>query len=149
MKYNSNQVQNKGIINFKLTLTTKGSFGMYSISEIEKITGLRPSTLRYYEQEGILPHVARNASGRREYSNEVLEWLELVIALKDTGMSIEDIKAYTELIRQGDPSLDDRKQFLLMHKTRVERTVAQTQFHLEKIIRKIAIYDVLMYKKKK
>ncbi|WP_145407649.1 MerR family transcriptional regulator [Paenibacillus xylanexedens] len=122
---------------------------MYSISEIEKITGLRPSTLRYYEQEGILPHVERNASGRREYSNEVLEWLELVIALKDTGMSIEDIKAYTELIRQGDPSLDDRKQFLLMHKAKVERAVAQTQFHLEKIIRKIAIYDVLMYKKMK
>ncbi|MGO4532370.1 MerR family transcriptional regulator [Paenibacillus sp. 2TAF8] len=122
---------------------------MYSISEIEKITGLRPSTLRYYEQEGILPHVERNASGRREYSEEVLEWLELVIALKDTGMSIEDIKAYTELIRQGDPSLDARKQFLLMHKTKVERTVAQTQFHLEKIIRKIAIYDVLMHKKMK
>ncbi|MEI2279886.1 MerR family transcriptional regulator [Paenibacillus polysaccharolyticus] len=120
---------------------------MYSISEIEKITGLRPSTLRYYEQEGILPHVERNASGRREYSDEVLEWLELVIALKDTGMSIEDIKAYTELIRQGDPSLDARKQFLLMHKTKVERTLAQTQFHLEKIIRKIAIYDILMHKK--
>ncbi|WP_237175074.1 MerR family DNA-binding transcriptional regulator [Paenibacillus xylanexedens] len=30
---------------------------MFSISEIEKITGLRPSTLRYYEQEGILPNV--------------------------------------------------------------------------------------------
>jgi len=82
--------------------------------------------------------VERNASGRREYSNEVLEWLELVIALKDTGMSIEDIKAYTELIRQGDPPLDARKQFLLMHKAKVERAVAQTQFRLKKIICKNA-----------
>ncbi|XOJ01551.1 MerR family transcriptional regulator [Paenibacillus polymyxa] len=122
---------------------------MYSISEIERITGLRPSTLRYYEQEGILPHVQRGTSGRREYSDEVLEWLELVIALKDTGMSIDDIKAYTELIRQGDVSLDARKYFLLEHKAKVERSVAQTQFHLEKIIRKIAIYDVLMFKKMK
>ncbi|WP_039791403.1 MerR family DNA-binding transcriptional regulator, partial [Paenibacillus riograndensis] len=39
---------------------------MYSISEIEKITGLPASTLRYYEQEGILPSVNRNARGRRE-----------------------------------------------------------------------------------
>lgn len=120
---------------------------MYSISEIEKITGIRPSTLRYYEQEGILPHVQRSLAGRREYSDDVLEWLELVIALKDTGMSIEDIKAYTELIRQGDISLDARKHFLLKHKAKVERDMAQTQFHLEKIIRKIAIYDVLIYKK--
>lgn len=122
---------------------------MYTISEIEKITGIRASTLRYYEQEGILPHVDRNAIGRREYSDEVLEWLELVIALKDTGMTIEDIKQYTELIRQGDDSLDARRSFLLEHKAKVELAVAQTQFHLEKIIRKIALYDVLMYKKSK
>ena len=121
---------------------------MYSISEIEKITGLPASTLRYYEQEGILPHVDRNARGRREYSEEVLEWLELVVALKDTGMSIEEIKAYTELIRQGDETLTTRKEFLSTHKLNVEKKVAQTQFHLEKIIRKIAIYDVLMYRKK-
>lgn len=121
---------------------------MYTISEIEKITGIRASTLRYYEQEGILPHVERNAIGRREYSDEVLEWLELVIALKDTGMTIEDIKQYTELIRQGDETLDSRKTFLLEHKAKVEHSLAQTQFHLEKIIRKIAIYDVLMFKRK-
>lgn len=114
---------------------------MYSISEVEKITGLRRSTLRYYEQEDSLPHVERNASGRREYSNEVLEWLELVIALKDTDMSIEDIEVYTELIRQGDPPLDARKQFLLMHKAK-ERAVAQTQFRLEKIICKNAYPEI-------
>lgn len=120
---------------------------MYSIGEIEKITGIRASTLRYYEQEGILPDIPRNAIGRREYTDEVLEWLELVIALKDTGMSIEDIKAYTVLIRQGDESLHARKAFLLEHKVKVEKSVAQTQFHLEKIIRKIAIYEVLTHKK--
>ncbi|KWX86312.1 MerR family transcriptional regulator [Paenibacillus riograndensis] len=120
---------------------------MYSISEIEKITGLPASTLRYYEQEGILPSVNRNARGRREYTEEVLEWLELVVALKDTGMSIEEIKAYTELILHGDETLNARKDFLSQHKMKVEKSVAQTQFHLEKIIRKIAIYDVLMYKK--
>jgi len=120
---------------------------MYSISEIEKITGIPASTLRYYEQEGILPTVNRNVRGRREYTEDVITWLELVIALKDTGMSIEEIKSYTELIRQGDGTLPARRDFLLKHKSNVELTVAKTQFHLEKIIRKIAIYDVLMHKK--
>ncbi|OKP83958.1 MULTISPECIES: MerR family transcriptional regulator [Paenibacillus] len=119
---------------------------MFSINEIVKITGLPASTLRYYEEVGILPVVNRNSGGRREYSEEILEWLELIIALKNTGMTIEEIKAYTDLILQGDETLDARKNFLSAHKMKVEKSVLQTQLHLEKIIRKIAIYDILMYK---
>lgn len=120
---------------------------MYSINEIVKITGIPASTLRYYEQEGILPEVSRNLNGRREYNEKVLEWLELVVALKDTGMSIEEIKTYTKLILQGDETLEDRRSFLSEHKNNVEKSLAKTQYHLEKVIRKIAVYDVLLYKK--
>lgn len=74
-------------------------------------------------------------------------WLELLVALKDSGMSIEDIKSYTDLIRQGDKTLHERKMFLSEHKLKVEKSVAQTQLHLERIIRKMAIYDFLIDKK--
>lgn len=121
---------------------------MYSINELVKITGIPASTLRYYEQVGILPEVKRNMNGRREYNDKVLEWLELVVALKDTGMSIEEIKSYTELILQGDDTLDVRRDFLAEHKKNVEIALAKKQYHLEKIIRKIAVYDVLLYKKR-
>ncbi|MBM6382993.1 MAG: MerR family transcriptional regulator [Paenibacillus sp.] len=121
---------------------------MYSINELVKITGIPASTLRYYEQVGILPEVKRNMNGRREYNDKVLEWLELVVALKDTGMSIEEIKSYTDLILQGDETLDIRRDFLTKHKKSVEIALAKKQYHLEKIIRKIAVYDVLLYKKR-
>lgn len=121
---------------------------MYSIKEIVKITGIPASTLRYYEQVGILPEVERNHNGRREYSESILEWLELVVALKDTGMTIQEIKSYAELILQGDKTLDARKVFLNKHKNKVEQTLAKTHLHLEKVIRKIALYDVMLYKQK-
>lgn len=130
------------------TLTKKGFPLMYSINELVKITGIPASTLRYYEQVGILPEVKRSVNGRREYNEKVLEWLELVVALKDTGMSIEEIKSYTELILQGDNTLDVRRDFLTEHKKNVEIALAKKQYHLEKIIRKIAVYDVLLYKKR-
>lgn len=120
---------------------------MYSINEIVKVTGIPASTLRYYEQEGILPEVTRNINGRREYNEKALEWLELVVALKDTGMSIEEIKTYTKLILQGEETLVARRKFLSVHKNNVEKSLAKTQYHLEKVIRKIALYDVLLYKK--
>lgn len=122
---------------------------MYSITEIGKITGLPASTLRYYEQVGILPHVDRNDGGRRVYPEAVLEWLELVIALKDTGMSIEDIRTYTAMILEGDDTLQDRRKLLVQHKHDVEMSIAKTQVYLEKIIRKVAVYDVLMHQKTK
>ncbi|GIP19330.1 MerR family transcriptional regulator [Paenibacillus montaniterrae] len=121
---------------------------MYSINELVKKTGIPASTLRYYEQVGILPEVKRNVNGRREYNEKVLEWLELVVALKETGMTIEEIKSYTELILQGDDTLDVRRDFLTEHKKNVENTLAKQQYQLEKIIRKIAVYDVLLYKKR-
>lgn len=121
---------------------------MYSINEVVKITGIPASTLRYYEQEGILPDVNRNIHGRREYNEQVIEWLELVVALKDTGMSIEQIKSYTSLILQGDETLEARRSFLTEHKNNVEKSLAKTQYHLEKVIRKITVYDVLIYKTK-
>lgn len=121
---------------------------MYSISEVEKISGIPASTLRYYEQEGILPKINRDAGGRRQFSEEELEWVELVIALKDTGMSIDEIKSYMDLIMQGDETLIQRRDFLAEHKNKVEQTLAKTQFHLEKIIRKMAIYEIVMSKKK-
>lgn len=122
---------------------------MYTITEVGKLTGLPASTLRYYEEEGILPQVDRNDIGRRVYSEEVLAWLELVLALKNTGMSIERIKSYTAMITEGDDRLTDRREMLVHHKQEVEQTLAKTQMNLEKIIRKIAVYDVLMHRQLK
>ncbi|MNO28880.1 hypothetical protein D3C76_187800 [compost metagenome] len=47
----------------------------------------------------------------------------MIIALKNTGMTIEEIKAYTDLILQGDETLDARKDFLSAHKMKVEKSV--------------------------
>jgi DNA-binding transcriptional MerR regulator len=120
---------------------------MYAISDVEKQTGLTASTLRYYEKEGIIPKVNRNEGGRRVFSQAELEWLELVIALKNTGMTIEEIKHYMELIKKGDETQEERRNFLLQHKLKVEKEIAQKQMHLEKIIRKMAFYDLVILRK--
>ncbi|RVT56175.1 MerR family transcriptional regulator [Niallia taxi] len=117
---------------------------MYSIKEVESMYGLPSSTLRYYEKEGILPKIHRDNGGRRKYTEEELEWLQLVIALRDTGMSMEEIKRYVDLVKQGDKTLEVRRSILLTHKESVEKKMDQTLKHLEKINRKMAIYDVMV-----
>ena len=39
----------------------------YTVSEMAKRMGVAPSTLRYYDQEGLLPFVERSAGGIRVF----------------------------------------------------------------------------------
>lgn len=114
---------------------------MYSIKEVQMKSGLPASTLRYYEKEGILPDVGRDEGGRRVYTEKQIDWIRFLLAMKDTGMTIEEIKAYLELNVRGEATIQERRDFLVAHKKKVEEHVAQTQRNLEKIIQKIAFYD--------
>jgi len=120
---------------------------LYTINEVKKIYDISASTLRFYEKEGILPKINRDSSGRRVYEEKELEWLQLIIALKDTGMTLETIKAYIEMANEGDKTLEERRRILLEHKQSVEKKLTLTLEHLEKINRKITVYDVLVLKK--
>ncbi|MHB8061910.1 MAG: MerR family transcriptional regulator [Ruminiclostridium sp.] len=66
----------------------------YSIKQISEKTNLKEYVLRYYEKEGLLPFVKQSDNGIRRYSEEDLEWLGLICCLKNTGMSIKQIKGF-------------------------------------------------------
>jgi len=120
---------------------------MYSINEVEKMFGLPASTLRFYEKKGLLPQINRDTGGRRKYTQPELEGLQLVIALRNTGMTIDEIKAYVVLIQDESVSLEERRAFLFAHKQSVEAKMAQMFSNLEKINRKVAIYDAMIHER--
>mgnify|MGYP000846235965 FL=1 len=120
---------------------------MYSINEVEKMFGLPASTLRFYEKKGLLPQINRDTGGRRKYTQPELEWLQLVIALRNTGMTIDEIKAYVVLIQDESITLEERRAFLFAHKQSVEAKMAQMFSNLEKINRKVAIYDAMIHER--
>lgn len=133
--------------NLNLTLSYRRNNDLYSINEVEKMYGLKASTLRFYEKEGILPKINRDSGGRRKYTEQELEWIQLVLALRSTGMTIEELKEYMGLIRKGSETLEERRELLLKHKANVEERMAETLAHLEKINKKVAIYDITIHQK--
>lgn len=40
---------------------------LYTVSEMAKRLGVAPSTLRYYDKEGLLPFIERSDGGIRKY----------------------------------------------------------------------------------
>jgi DNA-binding transcriptional MerR regulator len=109
----------------------------YTIKQVSEKTSLPPHVLRYYENEGLLPGVARSRNGMRRYSDNDLEWLALICCLKNTGMSIKQIKNFVELSVEGDRTLKERCELLRDHKRHVEDQIREMRKHLEKVTWKI------------
>lgn len=84
----------------------------YTVKQASAKTNLAAHVLRYYEKEGLLPRVRRSKSGIRHYSEDDLEWLGLICCLKNTGMSIKQIKEFVDLSIVGDSTLKERCEML-------------------------------------
>ena len=112
----------------------------YTVKMVAEKTNLSPNALRYYEKEGLLPNVKRTNSGIRHYSDEDLEWLSLICCLKNTGMSIKQIRDFVDLSLQGPETLKDRCDMLIAHKREVEEHIAEMNHHLDKVTHKISYF---------
>jgi DNA-binding transcriptional MerR regulator len=113
----------------------------YTIKQVAEKIDLTPYTLRYYEKEGLLPFVRRNERGNRIFDDKDLEWITLICCLRDTGMSVADIKRYVELCQDGNKTIGIRRQIMLDHKQSIEQKMKKLQHHLDKINKKLEYYD--------
>ena len=89
------------------------------ISELAARTGRSVHTIRWYEQQGLLPPVPR-LSGQRIYSNRHVEWMELMDRLRTSGMPIAELRRYTALAQRGGATLEQTRAVLLAHRERVQ-----------------------------
>jgi DNA-binding transcriptional MerR regulator len=113
---------------------------MHRIEAAARLTGVSTHTLRYYEAEGILPPVGRDASGHRRYSDHDLGWVQFVRMLKGTGMGIADIQAFVAAERSGDGGQDVKLRLLSEHRVRVTGQMRTLAACAEKLDQKIAYY---------
>lgn len=98
-----------------------------SIRQAASQLGLTPSTLRYYDKEGLLPMLKKSQSGVRTFSENDLDWLSLICCLKNSGMSIADIKHFMYLCLQGESTCEDRKEALESHKRAILKQMETLQ----------------------
>jgi DNA-binding transcriptional MerR regulator len=112
----------------------------YSIQEVSRQTKLPSSTLRYYEELGLLDPVRRSSSGHRRYTDVDLRRLDLLKRLRLLGMPLEAMCAFVALYRQGNATARQRREILQAHKQKVLAHIAELGEMLEFIDQKIAIY---------
>lgn len=113
----------------------------YTIGEAAKVMGVAPSTLRYYDKEGLLPFIEKKANGIRVFKEADFEWLANINCMKNVGASIADIKRYAELCRKGDETLGERLEIFRERKRIVEAQMAELRKLMKAIDHKIWYYE--------
>jgi DNA-binding transcriptional MerR regulator len=99
----------------------------YRVSELAERVGLPPSTLRFYEQAGLLP-ARRSQAGYRLFDDRAVERVEVIGTGKRLGLPLEEIRELLE-VWDGGPCRDVRERLRPLVARRIadaERRAAET-----------------------
>ena len=114
----------------------------FSIGEVAERTGLSVHTLRFYERQGLLPFtVQRTSDGRRRYGENELAWMTVILNLRASGMPLEGIRRYAELVRAGSGNEAERLDLLREQQARVAEQLADLNACMGLITYKVKIYE--------
>lgn len=110
-------------------------------AEMAERTGASIDTLRYYEKEGLLRDVPRAPNGHRRYSEDNVLWVQVLRCLRDTGMTIEQLRHYCDLATEGPHTEDERTKMLRDHRAIVEAQIEECNLALRLIDQKLTYYS--------
>lgn len=112
-----------------------------TITQVSKKYQIKADTLRYYERIGLLPKVPRAANGNRYYTEGMQGWLEMIICLRHSGVSVETLVDYAELLQQGDQTLQAREDLLKEQLALLEEKRHDLDRSINRLKHKISLYE--------
>ena len=116
-----------------------------SIGEVAHRFGLSVHALRFYEREGLMAGpVQRGPGGWRVYTEDDIEWLEVCLILRGSGMPLPAIRRYTEMVREGMGNERERRDLLAGHREDVLAQITALHRCLDLVNFKIGVYDDLL-----
>ncbi len=121
-----------------------------TIKEVSEKYDISPDTLRYYERIGLIPKVPRNKNGIRDYDEESCGWIELMKCMRKAGVQIEALIEYVSLFKEGDSTINARKEILIEQRNKLIEKMEDMQDSLDRLNHKIDRYeqDLMVTEKK-
>jgi MerR family transcriptional regulator, redox-sensitive transcriptional activator SoxR len=93
----------------------------FTIGEVERISGVPATTLRFYERSGLIRPPARR-SGQRRYDAEIFSTLMVIRFCRIAGLSLDEIAVVLEDRSDGR---SETKRIALDHAERIDVQLAQ------------------------
>jgi DNA-binding transcriptional MerR regulator len=97
--------------------------------------------LRYYERIRLIEPIRRAPNGHRCYTQEDIDWISLLMHLKETGMPLAQMVRFAQMRRQGPSTLLTERRIMLEHHQHVlEQQIQRLEQHKAVLQQKIATY---------
>ena len=116
----------------------------HSIARMAEVSGLSIPTLRFYEQEGLIPHVPRDGAGNRVYGEHEITRINTIRCLRAAGLTLPQMKRYFSTPGEGEDSLRIRKEILLSTQEQLESQREELQRCMSYLAHKIHHYDLML-----
>lgn len=112
----------------------------YTIKEVSELFNIPNSTIRYYEEIGILTKVERNSVGKRIFLESHINRLKAISCFKNTGMSLEKIKQFFDFEDDEYNKIDDIISLLSNQEKKVIEDLERLKKDYNHIKKKILYY---------
>ena len=110
---------------------------MYSVKESAEILGVSVHTVRYYDDNGLVQGTKRNSANQRQFDDIKLEWLFVSITLRNTELSVKEVRHYIELYQSGNETLPERYRIMIEQRKKVLVEMEQLKLYLAVIDKKV------------
>lgn len=108
-----------------------------NIGELAQMSGLSASRIRFYEAQGLIRQVQRQANGYRRYSPQVLQTLQIIQCAQQSGFTLDELKRLLPGAQTGAVNQDELIGSLLSKIQQIEVMqlhLAQNKAHLLELI---------------
>lgn len=113
-----------------------------TIKETSEKYGISQYTLRYYEKIGMIPPVTRTSGRIRDYKRKDLEWVELVLCMRQAGLPVKTMVEYLKLEQQGNSTFLERLQLLVTQQQNLLEQKKNIDATLDRLNYKISRYEI-------
>jgi len=95
-----------------------------TIGEMTDRTGVAPSALRYYEDEGLI-HATRSEGNQRRYAREVIRRVSFIRVAQELGLTLDEIgEALDSLPKRRTPTEKDWERLSRSWRPRIDAQIA-------------------------
>ncbi len=113
---------------------------MYTVKQTSEITGISGYTLRFYDKEGLFPHLNRDGQNRRLFSDEDLHNIETIQELREMGFSLAQIRSYLTAEEEG--GMKRRRELLAEQMDRIRSELAAITRRMKTLQQAAEYYQV-------
>lgn len=113
-----------------------------TIAKVAEMSGFSVPTLRFYEEQGLIPTVPRDGAGNRLFGERELASVNLIRCMRAAGLSLPEIKTYIALVAEGASTIEARRDLLLAARENLRRQHSDIQKCMLYLAQKISYYDI-------